>query len=56
MSLIESQRGMNRHVPFRDSKLTFLLQVPALAAFQQRVHTQSLHQGIPGRDIVSSTC
>ena len=26
MSLIELQRGANRHVPFRDSKLTFLLQ------------------------------
>ena len=27
MSLIEQQRGGPRHVPFRDSKLTFLLQV-----------------------------
>ena len=27
MSLIELQRGVHRHVPFRDSKLTFLLQV-----------------------------
>lgn len=29
MSLIEQQRGVSRHVNFRDSKLTFLLQVRA---------------------------
>lgn len=33
MSLIEQQRGGPRHVPFRDSKLTFLLQVHSSWSF-----------------------
>ena len=27
MSLVDMQRGTHRHVPYRDSRLTYLLQV-----------------------------
>lgn len=32
MSLVDQQRGGPRHVPFRDSKLTFLLQVGCMSS------------------------
>lgn len=28
MSLVDMQRGTQRHIPYRDSRLTYLLQVP----------------------------
>lgn len=35
MSLVDVQRGAQRHVPYRDSRLTYLLQVrvPSLSLF-----------------------
>lgn len=38
MSLVEVQHGKQRHIPYRDSRLTFLLQVRAPTAVAQSSH------------------
>jgi hypothetical protein len=45
MVLVDIANGKQRHVPYRDSKLTFLLQVSdaALVFFMQTVFTQIDH-------------
>ena len=46
MSLVDLGHGKNRHVPYRDSRLTFLLRVSRVLAFEFRKSNSSSNYNV----------